>query len=493
MIVVADTSPLNYLIQIESEHLLPQLYQRVLVPLAVIRELRNRDAPQIVRRWASRVPSWLEVLETANAPYPDLAYLDPGEREAIQLAQERSADLLLIDERKGRLAAQRRGLMTTGTLGVLLRAGELGFADPVATYQRLVSKTSFRTSASLETHFLEMVSRTHTRPPLIEKNVPLEKRQLPNLIVHCDWGSTPQKRWMAKAVLEKGKYVAYAPKQVDPLNTLFNRVQNVRGESGVALVGFDFPIGIPMSYANQLDKSEFEAPFDFIQFLKKLGKDKWANFYTVNDNVQNVTIHRPFYPNKSGQAGDFTQGPFLERLNVDRLDQLRRACERPQPNRRAASPLFWTLGGNQVGKAAIIGWKEVIEPAVQTGSIKLWPFEGPLDFLLQPASTVVVETYPTQYHDALTGGRIIGKSDIGVRQDAAASLLTWAEGNSVTLTPTLSEMIRLGFPAGKDDAFDAVLGLFGMIDAVKRNDAREEPVSQPIREIEGWILGLPGA
>ena len=79
-----------------------------------------------------------------------LGLLDMGEREAIQLAEEQHADLLLIDERKGRMEAKRRGLRTTGTLGVLLSAGESKLIYPEAAYRRLLVETSFRTSAALE-------------------------------------------------------------------------------------------------------------------------------------------------------------------------------------------------------------------------------------------------------------------------------------------------------------------------------------------------------
>jgi len=52
--------------------------------------------------------------------------LDPGEAEAIALALELSADLILLDERDGRSAAERAGLRVTGVLGVLLRAKNNG-------------------------------------------------------------------------------------------------------------------------------------------------------------------------------------------------------------------------------------------------------------------------------------------------------------------------------------------------------------------------------
>ena len=157
MIVVADTSPLNYLIQIECDDLLPRLYKRVVVPLGVIQELEHASAPVTVRAWLTRLPSWAEVASTKATPNDELAYLGLGEREAIQLAEERHADLLLMDERKGRLEANRRGLATTGTLGVLLSGGVLRLIDPEQAYRRLLTQTTFRTSVELESRFLAQV------------------------------------------------------------------------------------------------------------------------------------------------------------------------------------------------------------------------------------------------------------------------------------------------------------------------------------------------
>ena len=115
-----------------------------------MQELGHAGAPVAVRRWLMRLPSWIEVCRTTSVPDAVLGLLDMGEREAIQLAEEQHADLLLIDERKGRMEAKRRGLRTTGTLGVLLSAGESKLIYPEAAYRRLLVETSFRTSAALE-------------------------------------------------------------------------------------------------------------------------------------------------------------------------------------------------------------------------------------------------------------------------------------------------------------------------------------------------------
>jgi len=159
MIVVADASPLNYLIQIESVNALHALFGRVLVPVAVMEELRHAHAPSEVKSWLLQIPAWVEVCTIAAPQDEALQFLDPGEREAILLAQERHADLLLLDERQGRLEAKRRRITTTGTLGVLLAAGQQGLLNTEAVFQRLLSETSFRATAQVQESFLHQCRR----------------------------------------------------------------------------------------------------------------------------------------------------------------------------------------------------------------------------------------------------------------------------------------------------------------------------------------------
>jgi predicted nucleic acid-binding protein len=129
IVVVADTSPLNYLVQIHSDHVLPALYERVFVPSAVFEELGHPRAVATVREWLTRVPSWLVVQQVAEVADPRLVRLDPGERQAIQLAMREHADLVLMDEKLGVRIAREQGLAVTGTLGVLLQAARRGFVD----------------------------------------------------------------------------------------------------------------------------------------------------------------------------------------------------------------------------------------------------------------------------------------------------------------------------------------------------------------------------
>src|SRR5439155_25570522 len=113
MVVVADTSPINYLVLIAQIDLLGRLYTRILIPTAVLVELKHPLAPKPVRDWASNAPSWLEVLSPKGSL--TLAQLDLGENEAIALAIEMHAEVVLIDEQAGRQEAARRGLRVAGT------------------------------------------------------------------------------------------------------------------------------------------------------------------------------------------------------------------------------------------------------------------------------------------------------------------------------------------------------------------------------------------
>lgn len=144
MLVVADTSPINYLVLLEHITLLPRLYTQVILPPAVIRELLDAEAPEMVRRWAAHLPSWCEIKRPVPSSASEgLSHLGAGEQEAILLAQELPADVLLIDEEDGRRAARARALAITGTIGVLERAAERGLLDLPRTLAHLLT-TSFR-------------------------------------------------------------------------------------------------------------------------------------------------------------------------------------------------------------------------------------------------------------------------------------------------------------------------------------------------------------
>ena len=147
MVVVADTSPINYLVLIGKIALLRQLYQRIVIPDEVFSELIDEGAPPVVREWATQHNTWIEI---RKSPSPDAALmdLDAGEASAIALAAIETDVLLLIDESAARLEASRRGIPHTGTLGVLRRAAIENLVDLPSALNRLL-ETNFRVSKSL--------------------------------------------------------------------------------------------------------------------------------------------------------------------------------------------------------------------------------------------------------------------------------------------------------------------------------------------------------
>ncbi|MBV9669575.1 MAG: DUF3368 domain-containing protein [Acidobacteriales bacterium] len=153
MLVVADTSPLNYLIQVDVISILEPLFNRVVIPSSVLAELSDQASPQAVKDWLTTLPEWVAIQSASPASDAALHLLGPGEAEAIQLAIELHADLLLIDERVGTHEASARGLRTTGTLGVILRGADRGLLDPKAVLAKL-AKTNFRMSRKLRQELL---------------------------------------------------------------------------------------------------------------------------------------------------------------------------------------------------------------------------------------------------------------------------------------------------------------------------------------------------
>jgi predicted nucleic acid-binding protein len=146
MIVVSDTTPLNYLILIGQAHLLHELYGRVALPQAVYQELQREGTPEEVRAWVVNRPEWLEVHQV-SAPDSTLN-LGAGEREAIALVRQLRAGLILLDDRKARRVAQEHGLAVTGTLAVLATAAARGLVDLPTATDRL-RQTTFRAPADL--------------------------------------------------------------------------------------------------------------------------------------------------------------------------------------------------------------------------------------------------------------------------------------------------------------------------------------------------------
>lgn len=125
--VICDASPVIVFEQIGRLDLLKMLFGQVVIPPAVAAEFRPTLAT---------LPHWIRVVAPVSiqvhAPWSDR--LGDGEMEAISLAVERHAQCLVVDDRDARINAQSRGLVTTGSLGVLLaakRRGCLSAVEPV--------------------------------------------------------------------------------------------------------------------------------------------------------------------------------------------------------------------------------------------------------------------------------------------------------------------------------------------------------------------------
>ncbi|MCC5617953.1 DUF3368 domain-containing protein [Nostoc sp. CHAB 5836] len=153
MPVVSNTSPILNLAIIDRLILLHQQFDEILIPIAVLDELKiseDRPGSQAIREAISA--GWIQSREVTNEPLAQLLKqtLDKGESEAIALAVELKADWTLLDEREGRKVAKSLGLKVTGILGLLLRAkqsGELESLQPAIN--ELISKAGFRIAPEL--------------------------------------------------------------------------------------------------------------------------------------------------------------------------------------------------------------------------------------------------------------------------------------------------------------------------------------------------------
>lgn len=141
ILIVADTGPINYLIEIGCVSVLSEMVKTLVLPASVLRELQSEGAPSAVRDWAGNLPAWVEVRNTACLipPQPELSEAD---REAISLARELQA-LLLMDDRRARRAALHHTVSTIGTLGILEAAAAKGLISLPEALERLRTTSMF--------------------------------------------------------------------------------------------------------------------------------------------------------------------------------------------------------------------------------------------------------------------------------------------------------------------------------------------------------------
>lgn len=130
----------------------------MVIPNAVYVEMLNPGASELVSEWVSALPSWAEVRSASSLD--TTLRLGAGESEAISLALELKADVLLMDERKGRREALARGIAVTGTLNILESGAARGLVNLPEAITRL-QRTSFRASPALLREILrrELIKR----------------------------------------------------------------------------------------------------------------------------------------------------------------------------------------------------------------------------------------------------------------------------------------------------------------------------------------------
>ena len=305
----------------------------------------------------------------------------------------------------------------------------------------------------------------------------------PALVAHADWSKDSKKRWYAAARLKAdGHYRVSAPTRVGPVDTYLSRLRKWADPDSTVLAGFDFPIGLPARYAARAGLTDFRSA------LLRLGRDEWSDFYEPARSRSDISIGRPFYPARPGRKGEHSQEHLYSALGMSGMSDLKRRCE------RRAQSLFWLIGPNQVGKAAISGWMDLLAPAMASGApVSIWPFDGRLSDLLEQPGVVITETYPATTYRHLGLG--ISKGSKRRQSDRAADASTMqARANGVRLTQQLQKEIEDGFGPRDDgeDRFDAVVGLLGMLNVVLGDRASGEPQDHTTR-IEGWMLGYSDA
>lgn len=305
---------------------------------------------------------------------------------------------------------------------------------------------------------------------------------LPHLVVHSDWGVKHSKRWAVRATLSGTRYLVSDPFNIQRAETLVEESLQAAGEKGPALLGFDFAFGVPVQYAQHRGIGDF---------LTLVAEGDPLLFEAAAEMFQ-VLPERPFLA--VAAKGD-TKATFLSRIGLTDDGQLRR-CETRTPYRRDARCIFWP-GAGQVAGATRSGWKEVLRPALRSPArkrrqVRVWPFDGQLAELIQPATLTLVETYPAEFYAHLG----MNGQDKGVhawRSAQGPKLLKAAYEMDIALDDGLRRQIDGGFGAGDDgeDKFDAAVGTLGLLRVALGLGRSDAPQDDDVRRVEGWIVSRP--
>jgi hypothetical protein len=299
------------------------------------------------------------------------------------------------------------------------------------------------------------------------------------IAAHADWSLDARKRWVTLARRQGREWQASAPRLVGNPATL---AAGLIAEGSPAALGLDLPLGVPRGFAETRPEQGFPA------FLAGLAQK--PDFFTVSPTLETISPARPFYPAR-GIKG-MTRAAHAAALGLADAASLSRVCDRATAERPAGAPVFWTLGANQSGKAAISAWRDWLAPALAAGApFRLWPFAGGLHDLLRPGELALAEVYPAESLRHL-GLKLAGSKRAEAPRRALAPALRDAMA-ALRVTPdvVLAEMIQTGFgtDAAGEDRFDSLIGLLGLIGVIDGKRPDFIPEDPMIRAWEGWVLG----
>lgn len=290
--------------------------------------------------------------------------------------------------------------------------------------------------------------------------------QLPAEILAIDWGSTPAKRQLCRAVLRGGRYVVSPPRPVDDVAAL---------ELGPGtLAAFDCPIGVSHEYAALAQLGSFRAA------LRAFGRGRFRHFYELAEHAADIATERPFYPAR-GVKGT-TRDDLRKALGHAAFAP--RVCDRLA----GAGPIFWLVGPRQVGRSAACIWRDLIAPRLDR--VALWPFDGPLSELVAAGRPIIAEMYPAFLLRSL-GVDVRRKSERAARAACGRTLLSRVGADARLDLDAVRALLRDGFGGARsgEDPFDATIAGIGLARLLLDRAIPEPP--ETARVVEGWILGLP--
>lgn len=284
-----------------------------------------------------------------------------------------------------------------------------------------------------------------------------------------------------------GRLIASGPQ---PFQPQLDKLLSIDGVLPAPLViGLDMPIGLPEPYARRVGIT------DFCRFLKGEEGPDWSDFSTVSERLATVTPNRPFFPKgniaDTDKQGGKPQQNWLKQLGMEKAETYRR-CDLGTDDRASAASLFWTKGANQVGKAALSGWSELIAPLLrhQADQVGLWPFDGDLAALVQDRRVTVVEAYPGEIYGWF-GCKPRSKTKRDSRLEQVVALEAAIDQLELQLSSDAKQQLADGF--GDDDKgedrFDCFVGALGLVAVLADHQPAPTPEDPIFRSIEGWILG----